>query len=151
MHKTASEAFKRFNYLSAEIGAAYHDMSYRLGLSDSAMILLYTLCDAGGRRLLQEICRRCGLSKQTVNSALRKLEREGIIYLEPVDAKSKRVCLTREGEALAEQTAGQIIRMENELFAAWPQEDVQRYLALTGRFLSDIRKKAEGLRPGCTG
>ena len=66
----------------------------KLGLSDSAMRILYALCDLGDRCPLQSICRRSGLSKQTVNSAIRKLEQEGILYLEQATARAKQVCLT---------------------------------------------------------
>ena len=90
----SSKAIKRYNHLSGEIDAVYHEMSFKLGLSDSAMIVLYTICDRGSPCPLREICRCSGLSKQTVNSALRKLETEGAVYLKPVSARSKSVCLT---------------------------------------------------------
>lgn len=36
------------------------------------MRILYSVCDIGSTRPLQKLCRLTGLSKQTVNSALRK-------------------------------------------------------------------------------
>ena len=69
-----SKAMRRYNHLLGEIDGVYHEMSLKLGLSDSAMIVLYTICDSGSSCLLRDICRYSGLSKQTVNSALRKLE-----------------------------------------------------------------------------
>ena len=138
-----SKEMRRYNHLVGEIDGVYHEMSLRLGLSDSAMIVLYTLCDSGGPCPLRDICRRSGLSKQTVNSALRKLEAEGVVYLEPVSARSKRVCLTEAGLDLAGRTAGRIIRIENDIFASWPREDVEQYLELTERFLLDLRERAK--------
>lgn len=145
MGPSVSKEMHRYNHLVSELDAVYHEISLKLGLSDSAMIILYTLCDNGGSCLLQKICRCSGLSKQTVNSALRKLESEGALYLEPAGSKSKNVCLTQAGRLLAERTALRLIRAENELVAAWPQEDVQRYLELTERFLQDLREKAKEL------
>ncbi len=143
MKNSISGDRKRYNYLSGEINAVYHEMSLKLGLSDSAMIVLYTICDSKDHCPLQDICRRSGLSKQTVNSAIRKLEGKNIVYLEASDAKSKNVCLTRNGKELAEKTAIRIIEAENDIFAAWPEEDVERYLELTERFLLDLREKAK--------
>ncbi len=142
-----SVTMKRYNHLIGEIDAVYHKMSLKLGLSDSAMIILYTICDNGNETscLLQDICRRSGLSKQTINSAIRKLEAEGILYLESVSPKSKNVCLTEAGKHLAAQSAGQIITIENEIFASWPWEDVQKYLELTEAFLRALQKKAKSL------
>lgn len=138
-----SKDMKRFNYLISETDAAYHEMTKKLGLSDSAMIILYTICDNGGTCLLKDICRRSGIQKQTINSAIRKLEAEGIVYLEAVDAKSKNVRLTEEGQRLAARTAMRMLRAENEILAGWSEADVAQYLRLTERFLVDFRKKME--------
>lgn len=140
-----SKEMKRYNHLNGEIGAAYHEMSLKLGMSDSAMIILYTICDNGDCCLLQEICRRSGVSKQTINSAIRKLEKEGIVYLEASGVKNKNVYLTDKGKRLAEQTAVRIIDAENEIFASWPKDDVNKYLELTERFLVAIREKSKSM------
>lgn len=140
-----SKELKRYNHLIGEINAVYHEMSLKSGLSDSAMNILYTICEHGTKCPLQEICRLSGLSKQTVNSAIRKLESEGIIYLEPFSQKSKTVCLTEDGISLAEQTAGQILRVENDIFASWPREDVENYIKLTEDYLLALRNKADKL------
>lgn len=138
-------AIRRYNHLEGEINAVYHRISLKLGLSDSAAIILYTICNSGDACPLRDICRLSGLSKQTVNSALRRLEADGAVCLEAAGPRSKTVYLTEAGKLLADRTARRIIQAENEIFAAWPQEDVETYLALTERFLSDIRKKADQL------
>lgn len=125
--------------------AAYHEISLKLGLSDSAMSILYTICNYGESCLLQDICRQSGLSKQTINSALRKLETGNILYLEMAGAKSKRVTLTDAGKALAQKTALQVINTENEIFASWSREDVEKYLELTEDYLTALKEKAKRL------
>lgn len=96
---------------------------------------------------MQDICRLSGLSKQTVNSALRRLEADGILYLEAAGSKAKKVRLTESGKLFADQIAGQIIKAEDEIFDSWPQEDVNKYLELTEAFLTAIKQKAENLVP----
>ena len=144
MEHTSSN-MRRFNHLFSETNAAYHKLSVRLGLSDSVMQILYTICDCGKgfRCPLQVILTQSGISKQTINSALRKLEREGVLYLEKSGGKSKDVCLTPEGVALAERTVSKIIAAENGVFASWPPEDVERYLELTEKYLASFRKEAK--------
>ncbi len=143
MERYSSKEMKRYNYLSSEIDAAYHEMSVKLGMSDSAMIILYTICDHGDSCPLQTICRQSGIRKQTINSAVRKLESEGIVYLEAAGAKNKNVCLTEEGKRLAERTAIRIMQVENEIFASWPQEEVEQYLAFAERFLRELKEKSK--------
>ena len=139
---------KRFNHLLGEIEAVYHEMALKFGQSDSVMNILYTICDYGESCPLQEICRRSGISKQTINSALRKLEREGIVYSEQAGVKGKNVCLTEKGKELAGDTAVRVIEAENGILASWPEEDVKRYLELTERFLVGIKEKAKEINTG---
>ena len=73
------KTLKRMNHLISEINAAYHDASLRLGISDSVCQILYTICNVGDRCLLSEICAQTGLSKQTINSALRLIAVENEI------------------------------------------------------------------------
>ena len=146
MSDNFSREMKRYNYLVGEIDATYHEISTRLGLSDSVMRILYTICDNGTDCPLQKICRLTGLSKQTINSALRRLEAEGLIYLENTGGKNKTVFLTTEGQKLAGRTAAKVIAIENEIFASWTKEDVKQYLSLTERYLEDFRERLRYLK-----
>ncbi len=141
----SSKEMKRYNHLLGEIEATYHELSLKLNISDSISKILYTICNFGDSYLLGDICKYTGLSKQTVNSALRKLEEDDIIYLEAVNGKSKKVCLTEKGKEFADRTAFRILKMENEIFDAWSAEDVERYLELTERFLFSLKEKVEKL------
>lgn len=140
-----SKDMKRFNHLVGEIDAVYHEIAWKQGLSDSVFEILYTICNYGDSCMLKDICRSCGLSKQTINSALRKLEQEGIVYLEAVDSRHKKVCLTEEGKSLARRTAGAVIEAENEILASWSQKDVEKYIALTRQYLLALQEKAKNL------
>lgn len=141
MSNNSSKDMKRYNHLLGEMEATYHESSLRLGISDSVSMILYTICSSGDSYLLNDICRHTGLSKQTVNSAIRKLESEGIVYLEAVDGKSKKVHLTEKGKLFAEKTSFRLIEIENSIFASWSEEDVQKYLELTERFLISLKEK----------
>ena len=136
---------KRFNYLTNEIDAAYHEAALRLGLSDSAMLILYTVCNNGQECLLSDITKLSGISKQTLNSALRKLEGEGIVYLEIFSGKKKRICLTEKGKLLVENTVLKVIKIENDIFDSWTKEERKSYIALTERYLSSFKNKIKEL------
>lgn len=145
MKEFVSQDMKRYNYLLGELDATYHEASLKLGLSDSAMKILYAICDYGEGCMLQDICTSTGLSKQTINSSLRKLEAESILYLESVNAKSKKVILSEKGKELTQKTALRLHQMENEIFSSWNREEVKTYLDLTERFLVDLKNKINEL------
>lgn len=150
-----SKELERFNHLMGEIDGLYHDAAVALGLSDSAMKVLYTVCCYGERCSLRAVCRQSGMSKQTVNSALRKLEGEGTIYLEASGGRGKDVCLTPAGRELAGRTAVPLMELEDEIFSAWGPEEVEQYNRLTQRYLEDFREKSKRFQkrkgPGAQG
>lgn len=138
-----SKDMKRCNHLTSEIEAVYHSMAKHFDMGDCELLLLYSVYGNGGNMLLRDITASCGMSKQTANSVLRKLEKTEMIRLEPVGAKNKRVCLTEHGTKRCSETVHHVITAENEVFASWPQEDVERYIALTERFANDMKEKAK--------
>ena len=79
MEYYVNEQMKHLNLLTSELDKAYHEAALKLGLSDSVMLILYTLCWCEGECLLGDLT--SSASKQTINSALRKLEADGIVRL----------------------------------------------------------------------
>lgn len=134
---------RRFNLLMSEMDAAYHDAALKLGMSDSSMLVLYTLCSYEGECMLGDIT--SGVSKQTINSALRKLESEEIVYLEVFEGRKKKVYLTEKGRQLAKDTVLRVIKAENEIFASWSDEEKGIYIDLTQRYLTDFKRKVKEL------
>ncbi len=138
-----SKEMHRFTYLIGETDNTYHELALKVGLSDSAMLVLYTLSDMGGECSLQTICSFSGLAKQTVNSALRKLEKEEVVILKQQNGRNKNVELTDKGMELAENTVAKIMKIENEIMESWTKEEVQQYLSLTERYLNMLKEKLE--------
>lgn len=94
---------------------------------------------------MHEIKKLSGLNKQTINSSIRNMEKENLVYLEYIDGKSKRISLTQKGQELARNTVMKIMDMENEIISRWSQEDLQKYLSLTESFLAALKEKTAGL------
>lgn len=145
MSNYLSAEMKQFNYLSSEITATYHDAAVKMGLSDSAMMVLYAICNHGEECLINDIVRLSGISKQTINSALRKLERADIVYLRNFSGRKKKVCLTENGKALAKSTVCKIIEIENEIFHSWSKDEREAYIQLTQKYLSMLKEKVASI------
>lgn len=138
-----NQSLRRYNHLMSEIDSVYHRMSVSLGLTDSTSQILYTLLCENGAAPLTHIASLTGMSRQTLHSALQKLQREGCLVLEAVDGKSKQARLTKCGEAYAGETAAKIMKAENTVYDSWSEDDVRTYLALTDRFLRDLKHQAD--------
>lgn len=146
MRELLSEDMKRFNYLANEIDNAYHEAALKLHLSDSSMLILYAICSGGKDYYpLCDIYNLSGVSKQTLNSALRKLESEGIVYLKLFGGKKKLIYLTEKGKDIVSNTVARLIEIENMIFNSWTKDEQNIYLELTQRYLSDFKEKIEYL------
>lgn len=137
------ERIRKINYLITETDALYHQAAQKLGLSDSVMLILYHLYAHGGSCLLSEICRQSGISKQTINSAVRKLEQEQIIYLKQHNKKSKQVSLTETGKKYADETIARVFQAESAAYLTWTEEEISLYINLMEKYSSAFRKQLE--------
>lgn len=139
------EAINKINYLSSEIDALYHQASLKLGISDSVSIVLYTVYDAGGSCLLSDIYKKSGISKQTVNSAIRGLETENILYLEQYTGRAKLVVLTDQGKGFVKETVGKLREAEIQAFGTWSEKEVSTYIHLMEKYTHCFRKQIENM------
>ncbi len=144
--KTFQSEARRYNRLIAKIDEVYHEVAVRQGFSDSAMGILYTLSDNDGQCRLTELIQLSGMNKQTANSALRKLEKDGILYLEPAGGKSKRVCLTEKGFVTVHDTVERVLDIEKKIYSSWSREEWELYVQLTERYLNQVREEMRKIK-----
>lgn len=135
-------AIREFNRLYKELDDLYHNLALRQGLSDSASIILYALYLLGDGCLQRDICDLSYISKQTINSSIRRLEQDGYLYLQPGRGRDMHICLTPEGRRLVEEKAAPVAAMEERAFSGMPQEDQQALLRLTHAYLARLRAEA---------
>lgn len=145
MNSNFYDEFDRYNHLINELDSVYHSASVKLGLSDSALQILYTLYISDGQCLLGDMLRRTGMSKQTANSSLRNLEAQGALRAEDAGGRKKMLFLTKSGRELAARTAGRLLTAERAIFGSWAEEDRQRFLELTELFLTALREQVEAM------
>ncbi len=135
----------RINYLNAELDALYHQASLKLGLTDSASIVLYTIYDNGEDCLLSDIYKQSGVSKQTVNSAIRNLEKKHIIYLEQHSGRAKKVILTDTGKEYVQKTIARLFDAETAAFASWTEEEINAHIGFMEKYIHSFQEQVEKL------
>ncbi|MGM9912725.1 MarR family winged helix-turn-helix transcriptional regulator [Floccifex sp.] len=135
MNQNHFDKLQQINLLTSEIDGLYHRLSLKLGLNDSESRVLYALYTNGNSCLLNKIYTDAGISKQTVNSSLRKLEKEKMVRLEPYHGKAKKVFLTEQGIEKANQTVSKIVKAEIDAFANWDEEEIEVYIKFTKKYV----------------
>ena len=130
----------QYTYLAGEINALYHEAAVKMGVSDSVQNILYVICEKGDCCLQSEISKLTGISRQTINSAIRKLEKDGIVYLEQGKGRNTIVCLTEKGKTYAAEKIEPLFEIENKIWNEWMAEEQQEYLRLTQKYRDSLQK-----------
>lgn len=136
---------KQYTYLAGEINALYHEAAVKTGVSDSIQNILYVICENGTSCLQSEISKLTGISRQTINSAIRKLEKENIVYLKQGKGRNTIVCLTQRGEKYASEKIKPLFEIENKIWQEWTPEEQREYLRLTEKYRDALKKHLENM------
>ena len=104
------ESIRISNDLYRRENEIYQKIARKIGLSDSAFAILYDLHDQDGLTQAQLAAGNC-LSKQTVNSSVKRLEEEGYVRIE-AQGRTTRIWLTADGRRLAKQRIEPVIEAE---------------------------------------
>lgn len=145
MNQKRFDEIHRINYLTSEMEALYHQASLKLGITDSVSIVLYTIYDTGEHCLLSDIYKKSGISKQTVNSAIRGLEADGILYLEQYTGRAKKIVLTEKGKEYVNKTVAMLYEAEVQAFESWSTEEINTYIHLMEKYADCFRKQIDAL------
>ena len=139
------EEIHLINCLISDIDAAYHQAAVQSGVSDSTSFIFYMLFINDGSCLLNDIYRLSGISKQTINSAVRKLEREKIIYLENFNGRAKKVYATESGKPYISKVTEKLYQAEINTFSQWSEEELACFITALKKYNTSFRKQIENL------
>ena len=91
---TSGQELREFNRLYKRLDDLYHSLSLKMGMSDSTFIILYTIAELGDGCSQKEICEQVSISKQTINSSIRKLEDRAFTHM-PAEDRAEFLRLSR--------------------------------------------------------
>jgi DNA-binding MarR family transcriptional regulator len=133
----------QFDAIYGEISNVYHEINRKLGLTDTESIVLYSV--AVDENVSQKaICSLSGLSKQTINSAIKKMITDGI--LEPLSGqKNENLIPTQKGQKIIKEKISILIEMENRIFTSWKPEERKIFIDLYARYLDMIKDECDNL------
>lgn len=140
-----SNPLKEVNRIYKKTNEIYHDIALRLGLSDSAFDILYSISELGDGCLQKDICNATCIPKQTIHSSIRQMEKSGYLTLSSGKGRSMHITLTDLGKNLLERTIYPVMQMEGEAFHCMTDEECQQMLALFGKYIQALGDAAKNL------
>lgn len=104
MEEMTFEEFSReVNNIYKKNCEVYYKLASHFGMTETMFDILYFVRENDGGYTQVQLCESLHLRKQTVNSALKKLEKDGVICLsqDSGNKKSKTIHFTEKGKELA--------------------------------------------------
>ena len=89
------ERQRRLNNLEKDIDSIFTRAAVHVGLSDSAFDILYALEAYGDGCSQKDLCERCWMGKQTINSSIKRLCEQGILEKTAGPGRTTTISLTR--------------------------------------------------------
>lgn len=130
MSKNVSDKWDILIRINKEIDDLYHNVANYFGLSDSTFWIMYSLYEKQEGLTQKEICSDWAYSKQTINSAIKKLLDLNYIEMEKgvPNNYGKKICLTPLGLNIAERTVKKVMVAEEESFSKMKEEDMNKVI-----------------------
>mgnify|MGYP000756280982 CR=1 FL=1 len=138
-----SNKLQKINCILSETNGLYHKLNVELGLSDSIAGVLYALYANEGAYPIMQLRVELSMPKQTLNSALRSLEKDGVLYLEIYSGRSKRAVLTEKGWEYCKDTVANIFGMEEAVFSEFSNSELKAFVMLHEKYNAAVNKYIE--------
>ncbi len=120
------------NQYDKELDEIYHKYATQHHLSDAALWILYAIYDAKDGITQTDLCNAWSFCRQTINTALKKLEQQEIIALRAVSTnrKSKEIVFTPKGNAMVQEVLVPLMHAEYNVYNAFSEEENKLFIEL---------------------
>lgn len=136
---------QEFNELLKKFDDIYHKLAKKSGLSDTAFWIIYTIKNDNKTYKQKDLCDIWSYSKQTINSALKKLEEQNIIKLMPAtdNKKDKKIVLTQYGEEISKKYIEPMNEIEEKSLSNIDKNSREQLLKVFREYTEELSKETE--------
>lgn len=139
-----NKKLSEYNSIIKENEVVYHNVAKKSGLSNGAFWILYMMCEEEGKITQSEICDAFYQPKQTINSALKKLEKGGLVELETVaGSHGKHINFTQKGWKFAEETICKVIASEQKALDGLTLKEQEDFFRLFHKYTKLLKENME--------
>lgn len=135
--------FKAFDYLYKHLDDLYHAIALKIGISDAAFLVLYSIAESQTGCRQKDIAEQYAISRQTVNSASKNLEKKRLIRLTPGKGRNMLLTFTEEGKQFAQKHILPVIDMENAAFHALTTSEQKELLRLAEKYVTAFTRETK--------
>lgn len=135
-----------FNKIWKEQDDLWREVAKKSNLPETSFWILYILVTEENPDMTQALlCDHWHITRQTCNSAIKRLEHEGLLALNTRKGAGnvKYLTLTDQGHKLADEIIMPLIKADIESFRSFTEEERRLILSLTERQLKYLKKETK--------
>ena len=147
MNTQLSYQLELLNQNDKMLNDLYHNYASSLNLSDTALWIIYIAWIQEDGCTQKDICEIWSYTKQTINTALKNLEKQGYIKLIPMpeNRKSKKILFTDTGKIFAQKVITPLLEAETVSFGKLSEKERNDLVFLSQKrtmlFEKEIQKR----------
>ena len=133
---------KYLNNMLCEIDNLYQTLIQSKSLSDSEYVVLFSIMELGEGCLQKDIAKNSLINKKTINSTIKKLEKNGIIELRAGKYPNMHIYLTEFGKKYMNDNVIPIIEIENQVIGSVPDSDFDNFIETYSKYCRIFKTEA---------
>ncbi len=139
-----------YNRLDNQVDRLYSAYLSSVGISETAMWILYSAYTSNGAVTQAEICENWCCAPQTIHSALKVLEKKGFvqILLAEGNKKNKYIHLTDEGVIMCRRIVEPLVSAENKAFSKLTDEEQKQLVSLFRKYSNALKREMRTIKEG---
>ena len=130
---------KQLNSLLSEVDNLYQALLMSKNISDSEFMVMVAILTLGEGCLQKEIARNSHVSKKTINSAIKKLQKEGYIELKAGKYPNLHIYLTDKGNLHIQENILPIIEVESKVLNDIPSGEFDNLITNYKKYIDNFR------------
>ena len=143
MNFEINEKVKYLNNMLCEIDNLYQSLLLCKGLSDSEYVVLFAILELGEGCLQKDIADSSFINKKTINSTIKKLEREELIRLKAGKYPNMHIYLTQKGKDYINKNIIPIIEMENKVMESIPDDNFENLTVTYSKYIKIFKEEVK--------
>jgi DNA-binding MarR family transcriptional regulator len=140
---TADEKLRHINNMLSEISNIYQRLLLLKNVPESVFIVMSSILEFGEGCLQKEIAERSYINKKTVNSTIKKLQKEEYIELKAGKYPNMHIYLTEKGRLYMNENIVPIIKLENMVLDSMPTKEFETLVDSYKKYIDTFREHVE--------
>lgn len=135
-----SDKVQKLNGMLCEMDSIYQTLLSAKNISDGEFVVLNAILSLGEGCLQKDIAENSYMSKKTINSTIKKLEKEGFIKLKAGKYPNMHIYLTKQGLDHIKNNVLPIVNVEDRVLGSMPEADFDRLISGYSKYITSFKE-----------